>query len=117
MNPYLDIDKNPRVSLIVKDLKSLPLDAFIDTGFTGGIAIPIKLKHYFQVRPGLIQRFILADGSVMTVQLFEFMVNYKNNNKLVSGFFTSGKDALVGIEFLKGFKFILDLKKFTISLD
>jgi len=86
MNPYLDKDRNPRVSVVITGLQSLTLNTYLDTGFTGGVAIPLKYKNYFHEVNGLIQRFMLANGTVMPVQLFEFKIKYKNTNKLVSGF-------------------------------
>ena len=117
MNPYLDIQKNPHIQVKVDGKESFVIDCFIDTGFTGGIILPTKYKNYFQDKPNFMQRFILADGSLMPVGLYKIRVGYKNINKVVSGFFTKSKEALIGIEFLTGLRFILDLKKFTVSLD
>lgn len=117
MNPYLDIQKNPHTKIIVNGNKPILIDCYIDTGFSGGIAIPVIYRNNFVSKPKSLQRFVLADGSMMPVELFKIEVKYKNIKKLISGIFTQGKDALVGVDFLKGFKLILDLRKFTISLD
>lgn len=117
MNPYLDVQKNPHIQVKVYGKESFLIDCFIDTGFTGGIVLPIKYKNYFQDKPSSMQRFMLADGSLVSVGLYKVKVGYKNTIKIVSGFFTKGKEVLIGIEFLTGFKFTLDLKKFKVSLD
>lgn len=53
----------------------------------------------------------------MTVEVYKVKVRYEKIEKVISLMFTKGNDALIGIEFLTGFKFTLDLKKFAISLD
>ena len=43
--------------------------------------------------------------------LYDLKVRYENSHKTVNLLFTKSEDALVGIEFLQGFSFLLDLKE------
>lgn len=117
MNPYIDIQNNPHVQIKVNGNNEFVVDCFIDTGFTGGIVLPVEYKKYFSEKPNSMQRFLLANGSLMPVELYKIQIVYKNTKKTVSGFFTKGKEVLVGIEFLTDFKFTLDLRKLQIGLE
>ena len=118
MNPYLDIEQNPHVKINIYLSSWITVDCFIDTGFAGGISLPKHYQKFFQFKkPITFQRFILADGSTKLYPIYETKVKYKNKEKIILIFFSSGKESLVGIEFLLGFKFILDLKKFSVTLE
>lgn len=118
MNPYLDNERSPRVKIDIYLSRWISVDCFVDTGFAGGISLPNHYQSFFRARkPVLTQRFILADGSAKLYQIYETKVKYKDKEKSILIFFSSGKEALVGIEFLTGFKFILDLKKFLVFLE
>ncbi|OGK25132.1 hypothetical protein A3A46_02320 [Candidatus Roizmanbacteria bacterium RIFCSPLOWO2_01_FULL_37_13] len=118
MNPYLDKGNNPHVEVKVFLSKWTLIDCYLDTGFSGGISLPNKYRNLFLSRKPLsFQRFLLADGSIKQYPIYETKVKYKNKEKPIIIFFSPNKDALVGIEFLLGFKFVLDLKKFKVSLE
>lgn len=117
MNPYLNKENNPYIKIDVFISKWTTIGAIIDTGFAGGISLPKKYLRFFNNRiPLTIQRFVLADGSTKLYPIYEANVRYKGKVKSVYLVF-SGEQALVGIEFLTGFKFVLDLKKFSVSLE
>lgn len=116
MNPYLDSQKNPHVKIKVLLTSWTTIDCLIDTGFSGGLALPDKLKIGLSTKPVMFQRYELADGSLTTFPLFVLNVKFNNKIKEVTAFFTKSNEALVGIEFLMGFKFVLDLKKMIVEL-
>ena len=116
MNPYLDRERSPHIKVEIFLFSWIDFDCIIDTGFAGGISIPKHFQNYFKSRqPLTFQRFILADGSTRLHPLYETKVKFKNKEKTIFIVF-SGKEALVGIEFLLGFRFVLDLKKFLVIL-
>lgn len=117
MNPYLTPKKQPRVNLNVFLSSWIELDFLIDTGFSGGIAIPESFKSYIKQQPLGFQEYELADGSRVIFGIHITKVKYNNKSKTVNCLFTKSDDALVGIEFLEGFSLILDLKKFKVSLE
>jgi predicted aspartyl protease len=118
MNPYLDIEGNPHIKVNIYLSSWIAIDCYIDTGFAGGILIPERYQINFSVKiPNSFQRFQLADGSIKSYPIYRVKVKYKKKEKIVPLLFSSGKEGLVGIEFLLGFKLILDLKKFRIELD
>ncbi len=118
MNLYLDKENSPHIVVNVFSSKYTAIDCYIDTGFSGGLSLPKKYKHLFKgSRPISFLDYRLGDGSLKTFEIYNIKIKFIDKEKIISAFFTDGKDALVGIEFLTGFKFTLDLKKFTINLD
>lgn len=117
MNPYLDNERSPHIKVDIYLSSWINVDCFIDTGFAGGISLPIHYQNLFKSRkPVTYLEFKLADGSTRFNSVYKTKIRYKNKQKDIFLVF-SGDDALIGIEFLLGFKFILDLKKFRVSLE
>lgn len=117
MNPYLTSQKHPRVNVLVELHSHETIDCLMDTGFSGGISLPLRYRKNFTRKAIAFQEYELADGSRVTFDLYEITVSYRKTSKMLLAFFTNGDDPLVGIEFLDGFRFILDLKKSLVTLD
>lgn len=115
MNPYLTPERHPRIKIKVLLSVLTEINFLIDTGFSGGVSLPENLKP--KDKPFGYQEYELADGSRLVFDLYEAKVIYKGISKVVTAIFSKSEDALIGIEFLEGFKFTLDLKNFEISLD
>ncbi|MGA9406428.1 MAG: hypothetical protein WBW71_04770 [Bacteroidota bacterium] len=93
-------------------------NAIIDTGFTGGVSIPIM-----QALPmGLVllstANFTLADGSIDSTYICIGKVMLGTVEKAVAFSLSKGKDILVGTELLAAFnaKLEFDYKTKTFSL-
>lgn len=111
--PYL-VGKHPYVKLKVKLPKGnkwLGIDCLIDTGFSGGIVLPLTLKDYFVTKEFIEARFLLADNSEITVDITYTLVEYKEKKKETAVVFMGDFQGLVGVEFLNQMRFCLDLKK------
>lgn len=117
MKIYLDRNHHPHTKLPVFFNTWITIDCLIDTGFSGGISLPNKYEKYVKSKPVAFQRYTLADGSSREYAIYEQKVRFDSHEKVITSFFTPANEALVGIEFLIGFKFILDLKHFSISLE
>lgn len=117
MNPYLDRHYNPRLKLDVLLSDWVTCDCRIDTGFSGGIALPMSYQVGFHKKPALFQEYELADGSHVTVDLYDTKARYNRTSKELTLFFTRSAEGLVGIEFLTGFKFVLDLRKILVAIE
>lgn len=119
MSPYTYLDErnNPHVLFGVLLGKWVQIDCIIDTGFSGGIALPRAFEKYIRQKPVLYQQYELADGSLTAFPLHEVKIKYKAIKKDVTLLFTNSSEGLIGIEFLIGLKFTLDLKRNSISLE
>jgi len=91
------------------------IDALIDTGFSGGLALPNEYENLFSEDEFFEQRFVLADGSLTTVNTTFTAVGFNKHEKDVAVVFMPSDEALVGTEFLDGAKFCLDLETYTVE--
>ena len=79
--------------------------------------LPISYKKYFKkIKPSLKQEYILGNGKRVEYSLYLCEIDFNNTTKRVFTIFNKNSDPIVGIEFLKGLNFQLDLKKNAISL-
>ena len=116
MSPYLDAQNNPHLKLKIFLSSWERVDCLIDSGFSGGIALPISMLSALKQKPIAYQEYELADGSFTNFSVYKARVRFKGVNKEATLLFTKSKEGLVGIEFLTGFRLVLDLKKFQIKL-
>ncbi|OGK09190.1 hypothetical protein A2767_06585 [Candidatus Roizmanbacteria bacterium RIFCSPHIGHO2_01_FULL_35_10] len=118
MNLYIDKKNHPHIKLTVfLSSKPLIVDCYVDTGFSGGISLPADLHSHFKQDAYTIQDFEIGDGSTFSSDVYKIKVQYGQTSKYLTLIFTPSPDILVGIEFLTGFKFTLDLKNFKIQLE
>lgn len=117
MNPYLDPQNNPHIIIKVKLSSWHTVDCLIDTGFTGGIVLPDSFLKGLKEKPVAYQEYELADGSFATFAVYQTKVKFKKVSKELSLFFTKSKEGLIGMEFLYGFKLVIDLRKMAMSLE
>ncbi|MEK7522388.1 MAG: hypothetical protein AAB540_01890 [Patescibacteria group bacterium] len=118
MDLYLDKDKSPHIVIGINSLIQVKIDCIIDTGFSGGLSLPQKYKYILKGEKSItFLNYQLGDGTSKMFEIFNLKVKFKNTEKKMAVFFTDCQDAMVGIEFLTGFKFTLDLKESKINLD
>ncbi len=117
MNPYLDPHHNPRMQIQVKLETWDKYDCLIDTGFSGGIALPDLSSRKLKQKPIAFQEYELADGSHKVFELYKLRAKFNLLEKIVTAFFTNSREGLVGIEFLTGFYLHLNLRSFSVKLE
>lgn len=113
------VGKHPFIKLKVKLPKVKvwkEIDFLIDTGFSGGIVLPVKFKDYFQSNEFIEARYLLADNSEITVDTTFTAAEYEGKRKEVAVVFMGDSESLAGVEFLDQMKFCLDLKKNKVDL-
>ncbi|MDZ7289728.1 MAG: hypothetical protein ONB44_07130 [candidate division KSB1 bacterium] len=87
----------------------------VDTGFSGGIALPLKLIKRVGLEPVVYDRFRLGTGKVVDLPVFLGKVIIKN--RTIETWFIPG-DYLIGMEFLyaAGSGLAFDFKRNTVRL-
>lgn len=97
----LDEQNQVRAEVEVQGLyKSVPYGAIIDTGFTGGMVLPIFVAVDIGLEKVGASTVTLADGSVMTLPTF--LCKLKLGTKTFDvATIVMGSDILIGIEALK----------------
>lgn len=116
MNPYLTLQNNPHVQIEIALSSWKKVDCLIDTGFSGGVVLSKKFKTASVEKPVAFQKYELADGSITEFELYQIKTKFKDKIKDVLIFFTNSDENLVGMEFLNGYKFFLDLQNSKVSL-
>lgn len=117
MSVYLSENYSPRASIQVLADTAFEVDCLIDTGFSGGLLLPITYKKYFKkVKTSLKQEYILGNGKKVEYSLYLIEVKFNGTSKKVFTLFNRNADAILGIEFLKGLDMDLNLKANTITL-
>lgn len=91
--------------------KTVELDCMIDTGFSGGISLPRELQVELDFLEIYKSTWELADGSQVESEIYAGKIETPEGVKEIAVIFSNGREGLVGIEFLRGKKFVLDLKK------
>lgn len=117
MNPYLNPQNQPHLKLEVLLNSWMTVDCLIDTGFSGGIALPETYLSNYKQTPAVFQEFELADGSYTTFAVYQAKVKFGEIVKDSTLFFTKSSEGLIGIEFLMGLKLMLDLKMAVVKLE
>lgn len=117
MRTFLSPQQHPFVELTVPGIdENIILSCLIDTGFGGGISIPLKLKEEFEFPLIGRRTWELADGSEIELEVYLGGIQTDKNTEQIAVIFSNNNEGLVGIEFLRNKKFILDLKSNTIEL-
>ena len=93
-------------------------EAVVDTGFTGGVSIPILRALPLGLALFSTANFTLADGSTDSTLLCLGMARMGTEERSTVFSLSKGNEILVGTEFLSDFgaKFELDYKTMTYSL-
>lgn len=117
MSTYLTPQNSPRVKLAIQVNSSWKeIDCLIDTGFSSGLVLNQSFLPKISSPVVAKQEFELADGSLVTFDMYLVTVNYRQQKKRLLTVFRGSGDNLVGIRFLEGLIFTLNLKKKQITL-
>jgi len=117
MQTFLSSQDHPYVRVLLpKSGDKIELACLIDTGFAGGISIPEKLKPNFNFPLIGRRTWELADGSRIELEVYLGKMMANDKEKEISVIFTDGNEGLVGIEFLRNKRFVLDLKTNIVEL-
>ena len=106
-----NLDKNGKLVIIEKGEFSLT----VDTGFSGGIALPLDILEAMNVKLAFYDTFKLATGEIVDLPVFIGKVIIRNSD--IETWFIPG-DSLLGMEFLSSVGSLLsfDFKKKNVKL-
>jgi|GEM_PF-675166 len=123
MDGNLSGSSSPRIKLELYGLLGRPqapviFDAIVDTGFTGGISIPITKALPLGLMLYSTATFTLADNSKENTFLCIGHARLNNEERAMIFSLTKGNDILVGTDFLAAFnaKLELDYRTKTYSI-
>lgn len=117
MNVYLTSNNSPRVKVGLRlSSKQRQIDCLIDTGFSSGLALNQSLLRHIHLPVVARQEFELADSSLVVFDVYLATVEFGGKKRQLQTVFTESKDNIVGMEFLDGLEFNLNLKSHTVKL-
>ncbi len=97
METYFDVNRQPKINLLVKgSRKSGILVALLDTGFDGYLSLPITLAISLGLELISVTAVQYADGRIKNELVFSVTVVLNGKEKLVQTTLTDSTEALAG---------------------
>jgi clan AA aspartic protease len=92
-------------------------NAWIDTGFTGGLALPQEVINRLALPDGPVVTAVLADGSTIVVNTYTAAVKWFGPTLTAEVVPKAGDVTLLGTQLMRHHKLTVDYRKNTVSLD
>lgn len=109
MKAYFDEKRRPKLILNVKGRKqSGKLEAIIDTGFDGYLALPINIAISLGLELVSVVPVEYADGRTSEELVFTVEVGFEKGRKTVLTTLTRGSEALAGTALFADYKMKFD---------
>jgi predicted aspartyl protease len=98
---------------VVTGAQDIPVAAILDTGFTGSVILPRKLLPLGQFELSGITRYELANGDVISEELYKTTIRLGKLKIPVVASFTDSDLGLIGMALIDGKRAIFDLRRYT----
>ena len=92
-------------------INSEQIEFLVDTGFNGSLLLPLKKIHELNLKRVGFTEYAMADGSVVSAEIFSAGINWLNEKRLVSVIGSDSDFMLLGMELLKNVKTTLEPSK------
>jgi predicted aspartyl protease len=100
----IDSENQVRIEVEIQGLyKKIPYGAILDTGFSGGLLLPLITAVDLGLEKVGGGNVVLADGSIKTLPIFLCKVKMGDKTSDVSTI-VMGNDVLIGMELLAGYQ-------------
>ena len=111
-------DRRPLVSdlFVVGQAHDVPVQAILDTGFSGMVVLPRAVQPLGQFVSSGFERYELADGRIVSEELFTGTIRLGRRTVPVVVSFTDADTGLICMALIEGKRAIFDLKKHTLRV-
>ena len=92
-------------------IHSKQIELLADTGFNGALLLPLRIIRELSLKRVGFTEFAMADGSIVTSEIFSAEIEWLNKKRLVSVIASHSDFMLLGMELLKNAKTILEPSK------
>jgi clan AA aspartic protease len=119
MNGHVDKAGRSLISVPVKtpsQASSASVAFWIDTGFTGEVALPQSTISNLHLSQSGTVDAELADGSPVTLATYTCLVDWFGKERTVQAVATSGSDALLGVGLLRERILTVDYRAETVAV-
>jgi len=93
-----------------------PIEAIVDTGFTGALLISQAVADQAQLQIRATEYFTLADGSTATALIARGSVIWFDRERTVDILVAEASDVLLGVELLEGCRLVIDFDSNDVSI-
>ena len=101
----------PTVPIVVAGLE---LEAAIDTGYEGGLQLPLAWLSVLNPPPRAKTRYQLPNGQIIEEVTYSVPVRINGDELDADTYFSPNDDVLIGVEILRGYR--LEINSFTGSV-
>ena len=120
MNGLVDSQGRALLTIPIRtaqEATALPVEAWIDTGFTGELVMPRSQIDRLGLKPGLIVRAILADGRDSRLKTFVAWIDWFGETMEIEVVAGEGQTVLLGVGLLLGRRLTVDYGSFDLTLE
>ena len=109
----------PRITdfyIMGKD-ENISIEPILDTGFNGEFSLPKEYRDRCELQFLGAEDFKLADGSVVSEEVYIGQVIMDNSPYFVEISLTDDEDAILGMGIIRNKVAVFDLKKMTVTVE
>ena len=98
---------------VVDTAGDIPVEAILDTGFSGQVVLPHSVRPLGQFELIGVTNYELASGEVIRVELFKAAIRLGRRRLSVDASFTDSNVGMIGMQLIDGKRAIFDLKRYA----
>ena len=100
---------------VVDAAGDIPIEAILDTGFSGQVTlrVPRSVRPLGQFELIGVTNYELASGEVIRVELFKAAIRLGRRRLSVDASFTDSNVGMIGLQLIDGKRAIFDLKRYA----
>lgn len=120
MNGLVDLQGRALLTVPIRtapEAETLPIEVWIDTGFTGELVMPRSQIERLGLKPGLIVRAILADGRNSRLKSFVAWIDWFGETLEVEVVAGEGQATLLGVGLMLGRRLMVDYGSLNLTLE
>jgi clan AA aspartic protease len=102
--------------IVVNGARRITIEALVDTGIDGYLALPRTLKKDAALRPIGHYRFELADGRIVRSRVYLGLITFGGRTMKVPVVLTRSRDPILGIALFRNQRLTIRCRRRTVEL-
>lgn len=120
MNGVVDLQGRALLTVPIRtapEAETQPIEAWIDTGFTGELVMPRSQVERLGLKPGMMVRAVLADGRNSRLKSFVAWIDWFGETLEVEVVAGEGQTILLGVGLMLGRWLVVDYDSMSLTLE
>ena len=120
MNGLVDLQGRALLTVPIRtapEAEAIPIEVWIDTGFTGELVLPRSQIERLGLKPGLMIRAVLADGRNSRLKSFVAWIDWFGETLEIEVVAGEGQTILLGVGLMLGRRLIVDYSSLNLTLE